>query len=115
MQALSEAAKTKSLLARPDRADESPPAAQGKLATQIQTDLGVLSLHAQTSVAAHDRAALERLLRYCARPAFAHKRLSRTASGKVCYRLRKPYYDTTVLWRLGRASAPGSSAWASSS
>ncbi|MSP26596.1 MAG: hypothetical protein EXR75_15895, partial [Myxococcales bacterium] len=39
-----------------------------------------------------DRPALERLLRYAARPAFSHKRLSRTPSGKVCYRLPKPYY-----------------------
>jgi ribosomal protein S27E len=92
MQELSEAAKTGIQLARPDREDDRPPAGNSKLAAQIHTDLGVFSLHAQTSVPAHDRAGLERLLRYCNRPAFAHKRLSRTDSGKVSYRLRKPYY-----------------------
>ena len=63
-----------------------------RLAAQIQTELGVFSIHAGTSVRAGDRAGLERLLRYGARPALAHRRLSVTASGKVCYRLRKPYY-----------------------
>lgn len=58
----------------------------------IQTELGVFSVHANTSVRAGDRAGLERLLRYGGRPALAHKRLSLTAAGKVCYRLRKPYY-----------------------
>jgi hypothetical protein len=92
MQALSEAANGGIQPARLAREDTCPKAGQNQLAAQIHTDLGVFSLHAQTSVAAHDRTGLERLLRYCARPAFAHKRLSRTDSGKVSYRLRKPYY-----------------------
>jgi hypothetical protein len=50
------------------------------------------SLHADTAVPANDRAALERLLRYGARPPFAHHRLRRTASGKVAYRLRRPWF-----------------------
>jgi hypothetical protein len=50
------------------------------------------SLHADTAVPAHDRAALERLLRYGARPPFAHQRLRRTAAGKVAYRLRRPWF-----------------------
>jgi hypothetical protein len=59
---------------------------------QIQTELGMFSVHADTAVAADNRAGLERLLRYAARPALAAKRLSRRPSGKVCYRLRRPYY-----------------------
>ncbi len=41
---------------------------------------------------ASDRAGLERLLRYAGRPALSQRRLSRTATGQVRYRLRKPYY-----------------------
>ncbi len=63
-----------------------------RLAALIQTELGVFSIHAGTSVAAGDRAGLERLLRYGGRPPLSHKRLSITATGKLCYRLRKPYY-----------------------
>ena len=51
----------------------------------------LLTLHADTAVAAHDRAALERLIRYGASPPFAHRRLRRTATGKVAYRLRRPW------------------------
>jgi hypothetical protein len=50
------------------------------------------SLDANVEVEAHDRAALERLLRYGLRPAFAEKRLSRLPSGKVAYRLKRPFY-----------------------
>jgi hypothetical protein len=68
------------------------PTGKGELAVQVRTDLGVFSLHAGTCVPAHDRKGLERLLRYGARPAFAHKRLSWTDAGKLEYRLRKPYF-----------------------
>ena len=50
------------------------------------------SLHADTYVPQGDRKALERLLRYGARPAFSQTRLSMLANGNVCYRLRKPYF-----------------------
>jgi hypothetical protein len=63
-----------------------------KLATAIDSDLGRFSIHAGTHVADDDRAGLERLVRYAARPPLAQQRLSMTSSGKVCYRLRKPYY-----------------------
>jgi hypothetical protein len=51
------------------------------------------SLHADVAVDANDRAGLERLLRYGARPALSQRRLSRTPSGKVRYRLRKRSFD----------------------
>jgi hypothetical protein len=51
------------------------------------------SLHADTAVAAHDRAGLERLLRYGLRPAFAQSRLSITSAGNVSYRLRRPWFN----------------------
>jgi hypothetical protein len=51
-----------------------------------------VSLHVGKPVAPDDRAGLERMIRYGARPAFAQSRLSITPSGKVSYRLRRPWY-----------------------
>lgn len=50
------------------------------------------SLECKPNVAPHDRAGLERLLRYGARPPFAHARLERLPDGRVSYRLPKPFY-----------------------
>ena len=58
----------------------------------VKTDLGIFSVHADTSVAPGDAAALERLVRYAARPGFSQQRLSLSASGKVVYKLRRAYY-----------------------
>jgi len=49
------------------------------------------SLHAAQCVPAHDREALERLLRYGLRAPFSQERLSRRPDGKVVYRLRRPW------------------------
>lgn len=52
----------------------------GALTPEVAADLarwnhgGGFSLHAAVHIAAGDRAGLERLLRYCARPAFASER-----------------------------------------
>jgi len=51
------------------------------------------SLHAGVVIAEHDRAALERLCRYGARPAFAHERLAWTAEGRISYQLKRPWPD----------------------
>jgi Putative transposase len=51
------------------------------------------SLHAGVVIAATDRAALERLCRYGARPAFAQDRLSWTDDGRISYRLKRPWHD----------------------
>jgi hypothetical protein len=48
------------------------------------------SLHASTVVAAGDREGLERLLRYCARPALSLERLRETKDGRYAYELRYP-------------------------
>jgi hypothetical protein len=50
------------------------------------------SLECAPNVAAHDRAGLARLLRYGARPPFAHQRLERLPNGNISYRLPKPFY-----------------------
>ena len=57
------------------------------------------SIDASVTVCARDRAGLERLLRYCARPAFASQRLVWENEGKeLLYRLPKPRPDgQTVL------------------
>jgi hypothetical protein len=51
------------------------------------------SLHVGVVIADHDREALERLFRYEARPAFAHKRLAWTADGQIAFRLKRPWPD----------------------
>jgi hypothetical protein len=49
------------------------------------------SLESKPTVAAADRAGLERLLRYGARPALAHDRVEQLPNGNVSYRLPKPF------------------------
>jgi hypothetical protein len=69
----------------------------GALTDEAASDLarwshgGGFSLHASVLIEAANRAGLERLLRYCARPAFASERLTWGGSDQpVRYRLRKP-------------------------
>ena len=70
---------------------------QGALTLGVAVDLarwghgGGFSLHAAVRLEAEDRAGLERLLRYCARPAFASERLCWDGSDQpVRYSLPKP-------------------------
>ncbi len=69
----------------------------GALSGEAAEDLGHwahgggFSVHAAVRIEADDRRALERLLRYCARPALASERLStQGADGAVRYTLPKP-------------------------
>jgi hypothetical protein len=55
------------------------------------TRLAGYSLHAARTVAAHDRAGLERLCRYGLRAPFAQSRMSLLPDGRVHYRLAKPW------------------------
>jgi hypothetical protein len=57
-------------------------------------------LDAAVRVGAHDRAGLERLLRYCARPPFALERLELLENERVVYRLPKPQRDGTTALSL---------------
>ena len=52
------------------------------------------SVDAGVCIAAHDRAGLERLLRYCARPSFAMERLRKEGNDLV-YRCAKQYSEPT--------------------
>jgi len=58
------------------------------------------SLDAEVRIAARDRAGLERLLRYCARPPFALERLERIDEQHVIYRLPRPQQDGTTALSL---------------
>ena len=58
------------------------------------------SLDASVHVAARDRAGLERLLGYCARPPFALERLELLDEHRVVYRLPKPQRDGTTTLTL---------------
>jgi hypothetical protein len=66
------------------------------------------SLHAAQCVQAHDREALERLLRYGLRAPFSQERLSRRPDGKVVYRLRRPLAPGTGGGRMPAEPPPSS-------
>jgi hypothetical protein len=51
-------------------------------------------------IQADDRAGLERLLRYCARPPFALERLAQLPDGRLLYRFPRPQPDGTTELRL---------------
>ena len=57
---------------------------------------GGFSLHAGIAARANQRARLERLYRYVARPAVATQRLSLTRQGDIRYSLKTPYRDGTT-------------------
>jgi len=66
---------------------------------------GGFSINASVHIAAWDRAGLERLLRYCARPPFALERLEASSYGapggeRVVYRLPHPAPDGTTALSL---------------
>jgi hypothetical protein len=55
----------------------------------LRARVGGLSLHANTSTAAQDRSARERLCRYAGRPAIATERLARLPDGRLSYALKQ--------------------------
>jgi hypothetical protein len=62
---------------------------------------GGFSLDATIRIEPNDRAGLERLLRYCARPAFARERLCWDRTGvQLLYELPKPRPDGQIMLRL---------------
>ena len=58
--------------------------------------LSGVSLHAGTCCRAHERASLERLCRYIARPAVSNEHLSVNDRAQVVYRLKHPFGDGTT-------------------
>ena len=73
--------------------------ALGPYCVQVQG----FNLHANVRVGARDRARLERLCRYIARPPFSHGRLELLSDGRVSYRLKSAWADGTTAV----AFAPG--------
>lgn len=61
---------------------------------------GGFSLDASVCIEGHDRAGLERLLRYCARPPFALERLEQLAHDQLVYRFPRPQPDGRTELRL---------------
>jgi hypothetical protein len=61
---------------------------------------GGFSLDASVRIDGADRAGLERLLRYCARPPFALERLEQLAHDQIVYRLPRPQPDGRTELRL---------------
>jgi hypothetical protein len=81
---------------------------RGLLASEAAADMSQwehgsgFSLDATIRIAAHDRAGLERLLRYCARPAFARERLEWADDKQeyLLYHLPRPWPDGQTVIRL---------------
>lgn len=69
---------------------------QGTVNKKLLAKCSGFSLHAGVAAKAHERAKLERLCRYIARPAVSSKRLSLTQHGKIQYALKTPYRDGTT-------------------
>jgi hypothetical protein len=61
---------------------------------------GGFSLDASVRIEGHDRAGLERLLRYCARPPFALERLEALNEQRLIYRFPKPRPDGSASLTL---------------
>ena len=71
-----------------------------------------VGLHAGTTVPAHDRERLERLLRYAARPPLCNERLSVREDGRLLYRLKRRWRDdyashcTSLVLSMPSATRP---------
>jgi hypothetical protein len=69
--------------------DEPPHAGRNSVA------LDGFNLHAAVVIGADDDVSRERLVRYCARPAFALERLSLLPDGRIAYRVKPPRKGAT--------------------
>jgi hypothetical protein len=86
---LAQLVMTDTVARKPSILDDFPAAAPSPRKLTAYSD--GFSLECKPTVAAADRAGLERLLRYGARPAFAHDRIEQLPNGNVSYRLPKPF------------------------
>jgi Putative transposase len=73
--------------------DRIDPETMGALASSRCASVAGFSLHANVAVHAGDRQRLERLLRYCARPAIAMERLELLPEGRIRYQLKRAWRD----------------------
>jgi Putative transposase len=80
---------TDTVTRKPSILDDFPAAAPTK--RRLTAHYDGFSLECKPNVAATDRPGLERLLRYGARPAFAHDRVEQLPNDNVSYRLPKAF------------------------
>ncbi|MEK6607490.1 MAG: transposase, partial [Myxococcota bacterium] len=75
------------------RMGQTPDAPLAFVKAGLCADVAGFDVHAGVRVAASDRAGLERLCRYLARPPLASDRLSQPGDGRIALALRKPLRD----------------------
>jgi hypothetical protein len=76
--------------------DQIDPDVMDALASPRCASVAGFSLHANVAIQAQDRQRLERLVRYCARPAIAIERLELLPDGRLLYRFKRPWRDGTT-------------------
>jgi len=75
--------------------DRIDPEEMESLSSERCARVSGFSLHANVAVPARDRARLERLLRYMARPPLAAERLELLSDGRLAYEFKRPWRDGT--------------------
>jgi hypothetical protein len=74
--------------------DRVDPEMESLSSERCVSELG-FSLHAIVAVPVRDRARLERLIRYMARPPLATERLERLPDGRIVYEFKRAWRDGT--------------------
>jgi len=75
--------------------DRIDPEEMASLSSDRCARVSGFSLHANVAVPARDRARLERLIRYMARPPLASERLEMLPDGRLAYEFKRPWRDGT--------------------
>jgi hypothetical protein len=76
--------------------DRIAPEEMESLSSERCARVSGFSLHAAVAVPARDRARLERLIRYMARPPLAGERLETLPDGRLAYEFKRPWRDGTA-------------------
>jgi hypothetical protein len=76
--------------------DQIDPENMEAMASPRCASVSGFNLHANTAIHADDRARLERLIQYCARPPVAIERLKPLPDGSLSYELKRPWSDGTT-------------------
>jgi hypothetical protein len=82
-----------------DRIGRDPHAPWRERTGELQAHIEGFDLHAKLAVAtdqAGGQPALEKLVRYCARPALSKDRLSELPDGRIALELKTPWFDGTT-------------------
>jgi hypothetical protein len=75
--------------------DRIDPEEMESLSSERCARMSGFSLHANVAVPAQDRARMERLIRYMARPPLASERLEMLPDGRLVYEFKRPWRDGT--------------------